>query len=86
MLRVPGRPTLAGVEALLGDADPGRARAGYDVALWVVQDLLDRGGMPAARRLMLRLARGEAIATAVPAVYGLSLAELEHQWRRMPGG
>lgn len=86
MLRVPGRPTLAGVEALLGDADPSRARAGYDVALWVVQDLLDRGGLPAARRLMLRLARGEAIATAVPAVYGLSLAELEHQWRRVLGG
>ncbi len=86
MLRVPGRPTLAGLEALLADADPGRARAGYDVALWVVQDLLDRGGVPAARRLMLRLARGEAIATAMPAVYGLSLAELEHQWRRVQGG
>jgi tetratricopeptide (TPR) repeat protein len=86
MLRVPGRPTLVGVETLLGDADPSRARAGYDVALWVVQDLLDRGGVPAARRLMLRLARGEAIGTAVPAVYGLSLAELEHQWRRALGG
>ncbi len=86
MLRVPGRPTLTGVEALLGDADPGRARAGYDVALWVVQDLLDRGGMPAARQLMTRLARGEPIAAAVPAVYGLSLAELEHQWRRVLGG
>jgi hypothetical protein len=35
---------------------------------------------------MLRLARGEPIATAVPAVYGLSLAELEHQWRRVLGG
>jgi tetratricopeptide (TPR) repeat protein len=86
MLRVPGRPTLAGVEELLGDADPSRARTGYDVALWVVQDLLDRGGMPAAGRLMMRLARGEAIATAVPAVYGLSLVELEHQWRRVLGG
>ena len=86
MLRVPGRPTLVGLEALLGDADPSRARAGYDVALWVVQDLLDRGGVPAARRLMLRLARGEAIGTAVPAVYGLSLAEFEHQWRRALGG
>ena len=50
MLRVPGRPTLAGLEALLGDADPARARAGYDVALWVVHDLLDRGGMPADAR------------------------------------
>ena len=25
-------------------ADPGRARTGYEVALWVVHDLLDRGG------------------------------------------
>jgi tetratricopeptide (TPR) repeat protein len=86
MLRVPGRPTLAGLEALLGDPDPARARTGYDVALWVVQDLLDRGGAPAMRALMDRLGRGETIATAVPAVYGLSLAELEHQWRRVLGG
>ena len=86
MLRVPGRPTLAGLEELLGDADPGRARTGYDVALWVVQDLLDRGGTPAVRRLMARLGGGETIATAVPAVYGLPLAELEHQWRRVLGG
>ena len=86
MLRVPGRPTLAGVEELLADADPARARTGYDVALWVAHDLLDRGGMPAMRQLMERLGRGEAIATAVPAVYGLPLAELEHQWRRVLGG
>jgi tetratricopeptide (TPR) repeat protein len=86
MLRVPGRPTLAGLEALLGDPDPMRARTGYDVALWVVHDLLDRGGAPAMRDLMARLGRGETIALAVPAVYGLSLAELEHQWRRVLGG
>jgi tetratricopeptide (TPR) repeat protein len=86
MLRVPGRPTLGGVEELLAEADPGRARAGYDVALWVVHDLLDRGGMPAMRRLMTRLGQGEAITVAVPAVYGLSLADLEHQWRRVLGG
>jgi hypothetical protein len=86
MLRVPGRPTLTGLEALLGEADPGRARTGYDVALWVVHDLLDRGGMPAVCQLITRLGRGEAIATAVPAVYGLSLSELEHQWRRVLGG
>jgi tetratricopeptide (TPR) repeat protein len=86
MLRVPGRPSLAGLEELLGDADPARARTGYDIALWVVQDLLDRGGMTAMRRLMLRLGGGESIAAAVPAVYGLPLAELEHQWRRVLGG
>ncbi len=86
MLRVPGRPTLAGLEELLSDADPARARTGYDVALWVVHDLLDRGGTPAMRRLMARLGGGETIATAVPAVYGLPLTELEHQWRRVLGG
>jgi len=36
--------TLAGVEALAGESDPLRARAGYDIALWVVRDLLDRAG------------------------------------------
>ena len=86
MLRVPGRPTLTGLEALLADPDPARARTGYDVALWVVQDLLDRGGAPAMRELMARLGRGETIAAAMPEVYGLSLAELEHQWRRVLGG
>jgi tetratricopeptide (TPR) repeat protein len=86
LLRVPGRPTLAGLEALLAEPDPARARTGYDIALWVVEDLLDRGGMPAMRALMERLGRGEAIAAAVPAVYGLPLAELEDQWRRVLGG
>jgi tetratricopeptide (TPR) repeat protein len=86
MLRVPGRPTLTGLEEMLGDPDPVRARAGYDIALWVVRDLLDRGGMPAMRAFMTRLGRGDAIATAVPAVHGLPLAELEHQWRRVLGG
>ena len=86
MLRVPGRPTLSGLEELLSDADPARARTGYDVALWVVHDLLDRGSTPAMRRLMARLAAGETITTAVPAVYGLPLTELEHQWRRVLGG
>jgi len=86
LLRVPGRPTLAGLEALLADSDAARARTGYDVALWVVQDLLDRGGMPAMREFMLRLGRGETIAAAVPAVYGLPLAQLEAQWRRVLGG
>jgi tetratricopeptide (TPR) repeat protein len=86
LLRVPGRPTLAGLEELIADPDAARARTGYDVALWVVHDLLDRGGMPALRELMLRLGRGETIAAAVPAVYGLPLAQLEDQWRRVLGG
>ena len=38
------------------------------------------------RQLMTRLGRGEPITAAVPAAYGLSLAELEHQWRRVLGG
>jgi tetratricopeptide (TPR) repeat protein len=86
MLRVPWRPTLTGLEEMLGDPDPVRARAGYDIAHWVVQDLLDRGGMPAMRAFMARLGRGDAITVAVPAVYGLRLTELEHQWRRVLGG
>jgi tetratricopeptide (TPR) repeat protein len=86
LLRVPGRPTLNGLEELLADPDPARARTGYDIALWVVHDLLDRGGMPALRELMVRLGRGEAITAAMPAVYGLPLAELEDQWRRVLGG
>ena len=63
LLRVPGRPTLTGLEEMLGDPDPVRARAGYDIALWVVHDLLDRGGMPAMRSFMARLGRGDAIAS-----------------------
>ena len=60
MLRVPGRPTLTGLEEMLADPDPVRAQAGYDIAHWVVQDLLDRGGMPAMRTLMARNSPGDA--------------------------
>src|SRR5881396_1197308 len=52
MLRVPGSVTLAGIEALVADPDPLRARTGYDLALWVVRDLLDRGGTQAMRKLL----------------------------------
>src|SRR5206468_1845548 len=45
MLQIPGGLTLAGVEALAGEPDPLRARAGYDIALWIVRDLLERGGL-----------------------------------------
>jgi hypothetical protein len=86
LLRVPGRPTLTGLEEMLRDPDPVRAHAGYDVALWVVHDLLDRGGMPAIRTFMARLGRGDTIAAAVPSVYGVPLVDLEHQWRRVLGG
>ena len=86
MLRVPGALTLTGVEALVTDADPVRARAGYDIALWIVRDLLDLGGLPAMRGLLTRLGAGDALAEATPRVYGLRLAELESQWRRVLGG
>ncbi len=86
MLQVPGGLTLAGVEALAGESDPLRARAGYDIALWVVRDLLDRGGIEALRELLSRLGAGESVAEAIPRVYGLRLAELESQWRRVLGG
>lgn len=86
MLRVPGSLTLAGVEALVADPDPPRARAGYDIALWIVRDLLDRGGMEAMRGLLARLGAGEPMADATLAVYGLRMAEIETQWRRLLGG
>ena len=86
MLQVPGGLTLAGVEALAGESDPLRARAGYDIALWIVRDLLDRGGIEALRELLTRLGAGESVADAIPRVYGLRLGELESQWRRVLGG
>lgn len=86
MLRVPGSLTLAVVEALVADPDPLRARAGYDIALWIVRDLLDRGGMEAMRGLLGRLGAGEPMADATLAVYGLPMTEIESQWRRLLGG
>ena len=86
LLRAPSGLTLAGVEALAGDSDPLRARAGYDVALWIVRDLLDRGGIEPLRELLARLGAGETIVDAMPRVYGLRLSELESQWRRVLGG
>jgi len=86
ILRAPAGLTLAGVEALAADSDPVRARAGYDIALWIVRDLLDRGGMEPLRELLARLGAGETMAEAMPRVYGLRLSELESQWRRVLGG
>jgi tetratricopeptide (TPR) repeat protein len=86
MLSVPGSVTLAGIEALVADPDPLRAQTGYDLALWVVHDLLDRGGTPAMRELLARLAAGDAIDDATLRVYGLRMAEIESQWRRLLGG
>lgn len=86
MLRVPGSLTLSGVEALVTDADPLRARAGYDIALWIVRDLLDRGGMEAMRELLARLGAGDTLAGAAPRVYGLGMTDIESQWRRLLGG
>jgi len=86
MLRIPGGLTLAGVEALAAEPDPLRARTGYDIALWIVHDLLDRGGIESLRELLSRLGAGETIAEAMPRIYGLRLTELESQWRRVLGG
>jgi tetratricopeptide (TPR) repeat protein len=85
MLRVPPSVTLAGVEALITDPDPLRARTGYDLALWVVRDLLDRGGTPRLGDLLARLGRHEPLDVAFARVYGLTLTELESQWRRLLG-
>jgi tetratricopeptide (TPR) repeat protein len=84
-LSAPGHLTLTGLEALVSDPDARRARAGYDLALFVVGDLLERGGMGAMRALLARLAAGEPVAMATPAVYGWRLVELESQWRRQLG-
>ena len=85
MLRVPSSMTLAGVEALITDPDPLRARTGYDLALWVVRDLLERGGAPPMAVLLARLGNAEPMETAFARVYGLTLTELESQWRRLLG-
>jgi tetratricopeptide (TPR) repeat protein len=85
-LRVPGSLSLAGLEAMVTDADSLRARAGYDIALWVTEDLLRRGGLSSMRGLLERLGRGEALTVAMTRVYGVRLAELESQWRNLLGG
>lgn len=85
-LAAPGRITLEGLEALVTDSDPRHAHAGYEVALFVVTDLLERGGMTSIRALLSRLAAGETMAAAAPGVYGWRLTELESQWRRQLGG
>jgi len=85
-LAASGGLTLSGLEALVTDPDPRRAHAGYELALFVVADLLDRGGMESMRALLARLGAGETIADAAPRVYGWRLTELESQWRRLLGG
>ncbi len=86
LLPLPGTLTLTGLEALVGDTDQLRARAGYDISLWATEDLLARGGLPAMRALLGRLAAGERLPAALVRVYGLRLSELEAQWRHLLGG
>jgi len=85
-LHLPGGMTLAGLEALLRDGDLAKARMGYQISLWVVRDLLQRGGMERMGKLLTRLGRGEPATSAIPSVYGLPLAELEAQWQAMLSG
>ncbi|PYM07740.1 MAG: hypothetical protein DMD82_04905 [Candidatus Rokuibacteriota bacterium] len=84
-LELPRGLTLAGVEALLTDGEIAKARTGYRTALWLVRDLLQRGGAPAVADLLSRLGRGESVTAAVHPVYGLPLKELEAQWRLVLG-
>lgn len=85
-LHLSGGMTLAGLEALLADGDLAKARMGYKISLWVVRDLLQRGGMERMGELLTRLGRGEPVGDAIPRVYGLPLAELEAQWQGVLGG
>lgn len=85
VLRVPGHLTLSGLEALVTETDAVRARAGYDIALWVIDDLLRRGGMAAMRAMLERLSAGDTLAATLVAVYGVRLTELESQWRHRLG-
>jgi tetratricopeptide (TPR) repeat protein len=86
LLRLPRGVSLAGVEALLTDGDVAKARTGYEAALWLVRDLIERRGLAGVADLLERLGRGETVSDAVPRVYGLPLPELEFQWRRVLGG
>jgi hypothetical protein len=85
-LRVRGAVTLDALETLLADPDPGRARAGYDLALRIVHDLAARGGTPSLRALLDRMATGEPLSGSLIRVYGSRLAELQSQWRHLLNG
>jgi len=86
LLRGPSGLTLIGLEALIGDSDPTRARVGYDIALWLTEDLISRGGIASVRAVLTRLGNGDSVAAAMTQVYGMRLAELESQWRNLLGG
>jgi len=86
LLRGPSGLTLSGLEALIGDPDPTRARVGYDIALWLTEDLISRGGVASLRAVLIRLGNGDSVAAAMTQVYGMRLAELESQWRNLLGG
>jgi tetratricopeptide (TPR) repeat protein len=85
-LQLSGGITLRGMEALLADGDLAKARTGYQISLWLVRDLLERGGIERTRQLLARLGGGEPISEALLKVYGLPMAELERQWSRLLSG
>jgi hypothetical protein len=85
-LQLSGGITLRGLEALLKEGDLAKARMGYQLSLWLVRDLLQRGGMERIRQLLTRLGGGEPVGEALLKIYGLPMAELERQWSRLLSG
>jgi len=78
--------SLAGLDALLTDADEAKARTGYRAALWLCRELIDRGGLRSITALLRRLGDAEPVAASIAAVYGGTLTDLEAEWRRILGG
>jgi len=75
------RPLVVPVP-LVTDPDPQRAHAGYEPALFAVRDFLERGGMPAIRTLLARLAASQTMAAAAPGC----MARRSGSWRRSGAG
>src|SRR5262249_60762822 len=69
LLRGPSGLTLIGLEALIGDSDPTRARVGYDIALWLTEDLISRGGIASVPAVLTRLGTADSVAPPMPPVY-----------------
>lgn len=77
-----GAPTLAELSgSFTRQADPARARLLYAAACDLVHALLAQGGTPNLVDLLERFGRGEPLADAFRAVYGLTLDEAVEGWR-----
>jgi tetratricopeptide (TPR) repeat protein len=75
-------PILANIEFPFGNLSAQQARLAYAISLSAMEYMIDRYGMIGVRNLLLELAKGPDMATAIDNALGTSYEQFEKEWRQ----